>query len=191
MRYVFLSMLLAAGMGVPSLAQAPEELQKRLDEAQRSIVRLRPADFRELPANLVRELERRKCTIPQQADAKLRNNVVRGEFARPGQRDWAILCSVDGYSSILLFWKGSENNPGEIARAEDRNFLQGIGGEKIGFSREISAVGKDFIMKHYRAYGGPTPPPVNHQGIDDAFVGKGSITYYYHEEKWYQLTGSD
>ncbi len=191
MRHAFLFVIPAVCVAVPLFAQAPEELQKRIDEAQRQILRLRPADFKELPRNLIQELERRKCTIPQEAESTPRNNVIRGEFEKPGQIDWAILCSVNGYSSILLFWRGSEDKPGEIARAEDRNFLQGLGGEKIGFSRKISAVGRDFIIRNYRTFGGRKPPPIEHQGIDDAFVGKASTTHYNYKGKWFQLTGAD
>ena len=191
MRAASLSMMLSVSLAAQSLAQARGELEKKFGEAEQHIVQLRPADFKELPNNLVRELERRSCSIPQEAYTKLRSNVIRGELEKRGQTDWAILCSVHGFSSILVFWKGSENNPAEIARAEDRNFLQGMCGDKIGFSRRISAVGKNFIIRHYRAYGGPTPPPIDHQGIDDAFVEKASVTHYYYKEKWYELTGAD
>ncbi len=70
-------------------------------------------------------------------------------------------------------------------------FLQVIGDEKIGFSRRISAVGKQFIMRHYRAYGGPTPPPIDHQGINDMFLDKASVVYFYDRQKWHRLTGAD
>ena len=190
MRTALFSLILAAGLAVRCLAQAPVELQRRFDEAARHIVRLPPADFKELPSNLVRELKRRSCAIPQDY-TKERGNVIRGDFNRPGQTDWAVLCSVNGFSSILVFWKGSEDHPAEMARAEDRMFLQVIGDEKIGFSRRISAVGKHFIMRHYRAYGGPTPPPIDHQGINDMFLDKASVVYFYDRQKWYRLTGAD
>ena len=73
----------------------------------------------------------------------------------------------------------------------DRNFLQGISATEISYSREINAAGKEFIMGHYRAYGGPTPPPIDHQGIDDAFMEKASVTWYFHEGKWMKLSGAD
>jgi hypothetical protein len=177
LNHAILFVILAAGLGVPVLAQAPAELQKRFDEAQRQIVRLPPADFKELPRNLIQELERRKCTIPQEAESKPRHNVIRGEFEKPGQIGWAVLCSVA--------------RPAEIARAEDRKFLQDLGGDVIGFSRKISAVGKPYIMKQHRTFGGRKPPPIDHQGIDDAFVGKASTTHYYYKKKWYRLTGAD
>jgi hypothetical protein len=123
--------------------------------------------------------------------AKKPNNVVRGQFARPGQLDWAVLCSIKGVSTILVFWNGSEKDPAAIALMEDRNFLQGVTATEIGYSRGIGIADRDFIMRHYSAYGGPKPPPIDHQGIDDAFLEKASVTWYFHNGKWLQLTGSD
>jgi hypothetical protein len=74
---------------------------------------------------------------------------------------------------------------------EDRNFLQGISAGNIGFSRGISPAGRDFIMRHYKAYGGPVPPRLDHQGIDDAFLEKASVTYYFYNGNWMKLTGAD
>ncbi len=176
---------------VSASAQIPEELKRQFDEAERRIVRLRPTAFRELPGGVVRELQRRGCTIPQDAFTKKPANVIRGEFAKPGQTDWAALCSIHGASTILVFWNGSAKNPAAIAPMEDRNFLQGITATEIGYSRGIAAAGKDFIMGHYRAYGGPTPPPIDHQGIDDAFLEKASVTWYCYDGKWLKLSGAD
>jgi len=90
-----------------------------------------------------------------------------------------------------VFWKGSERNPAEIGGMEDRIFLQGITADEIGYSRGISAVGNDFIVQHYDAYGGPKPPPIDHQGIDDAFVEKASVVWCFHNGQWLKLTGAD
>src|SRR2546425_9030066 len=190
MRAALFSLILAVGLAVRCLAQAPVELQRKFDEAERRIVRLPPADFKELPSNLVRELERRSCSIPQDY-TKERGNVIRGDFKTPGQTGWAVLCSVNGFSSILVFWKGSEDHPAEMARAEDRTFLQVIGDEEIGFSRRISAVGKHFIMRHYRAYGGPAPPPIDHQSINHMFLYKNSVVFFFHRPKWLCFNRAD
>lgn len=173
-----------------SSAQISEELQQKLDEAERRIVRLAPSSFPGLPENLSKELEHRGCTIPQ-TNSTTPHNVIRGEYDKPRQMDWAVLCSIKDVSSILVFWNASEKNPAELASYEDRNFLQGVGGDEIAFSREITTVGNDFIMRHYEAYGGPKPPPIDHQGIDDAFVGKASGVHYFYNGQWMQLTGAD
>jgi len=69
--------------------------------------------------------------------------------------------------------------------------MQGLGGDRIGYSHGIAAVGREFIMDHYRAYGGPEPPPIDHQAIDDEFLGKASVTWYFHQGKWLRLQGAD
>ena len=176
---------------ISSFGQLPDDLKHQFDEAERRIVRFPPTAFPNLPVNVAGELKRRGCGIPQEAFTKKPHNVINGEFAKPGQMDWAVLCSVNGISRILVFWSGSGKNPSEIALLEDRVFLQSLGGARIGYSRGISPVGRDFIMRHYQAYGGPTPPPIDHQGIDDAFIEKASVTWYFHGGKWWKLTGAD
>jgi len=182
--------IMLAAAFTPAATQIPEDMARQFDEAERRIVRLPPAAFPDLPGTVVRELERRGCTIPQSFSKKA-SNVIQGEFAKPGETDWAVLCSVKGVSTILVFWKGSETNPAAIAPLEDRIFLQGISPDTIAYSREITPVGKDFIRQHYNAYGGPKPPPIDHQGIDDAFLEKASEVWYLHMGKWLKLTGSD
>ena len=167
-----------------------------------------------LAASVVRELQHRGCTIPQEAFTKKPHNVIKGEFQRPGQIDFAVLCSVNQtswltsfwsdrhyVSSILVFWNGSEKNPAEIAPMEDRNYLQGTTATEIGFSRGIAPAGREFIMRHNDpAHAAPNPPPgynrpnlpvIDHQGIDDAFIEKASTTWYFHDGKWSKLMGAD
>ena len=43
----------------------------------------------------------------------------------------------------------------------------------IGYSREITAVNRDFIMDHYRAYGGPEPPAIDPSGGKNPHVPHG------------------
>jgi hypothetical protein len=117
--------------------------------------------------------------------------VIRGEFKERGQRDLAILCSKDRVSSIVIFWGGSEKTITEIKASPDKDWLQGIGDSEIGFSRSITPVGKKFILEHYKWYGGPKPPPITHQGINEAFVGKASVVHYYYQGKWLRLSGAD
>jgi len=158
---------------------------------QLPIVRLSPAAIRSLPANLIKELERRHCTIPQETLGRKPSNVIKGEFAKPGQTDWAALCSVNGVSTILVFWKGSEKNPAAIAATEDHIYIQGFKKDQARYSRGIRTVAKDFILRHHAAYGGPKPPPINHQGIDDMFVGKASVVWYYFDGQWLKVAGGD
>ncbi len=83
-----------------SLAQPSPELQRRPDEAERRILRLPPTAFPALPRSVVRELQRRACTIPQVAGFNKRRNVIQGEFAKPDQKDWAVLCAKAGFVEL-------------------------------------------------------------------------------------------
>ena len=135
-------------------------------------VRLPPAAFPELPKGPVRELQKLGCTIPQVSGVTAPHNVIRGEFRLAGKTDWAVLCSKDGASTVLVFWNGRKRNPGRIGRAEDGDL----------FTRRITAVGRKEIEEHYRAQGGQNPTAINHQGIGDS-----SLIHYYFRGKWLQL----
>ena len=166
--------------------------QDRWEVADASTVRLPPAAFSQLPENVVRYLQGRGCTIPQTYMSADPHNVISGEFARKGQTDWAVLCSRGRESSIMVFWRGSTKSAAEIARAPDSGYLQTITeGGKIGFSRMIEPVGRDYIISHYKAYGGPKPPSVDHQGINDVFAEKASVVRYHHRGRWLELKGAD
>jgi len=162
-----------------------------LARAERRLTRLSPDAFPELPAAVRQDLLRRGCRVPQPAAWPRPVNVIAGAFARPGQTDWAVLCSVKGVSTILVYWNGAAVKPAAIAARPDIHYVEMLPGNRAGFAREINAVGKEAILRHYDAYGGPKPPPVTHQGIDDAFLEKASITWYFHAGKWLQLTGAD
>ena len=171
---------------------APGDLRP-WEEADRAVVRLAPDAFPELPAGLVTDLMRRGCTIPQVPlrEAGKLQNVIRGEFAKPGQTDWAVLCSVKRVSSILVYWNGSATNVSEIEKRKDMDQLQGWGGTRIIYDRHLASVGPAYIREHYQAYGGPQPPPLDHQGIDDQIWGKASVVLYFYQDKWLHLTGAD
>jgi len=178
---------LIVGLG---LAQTPPDLQRAFETAERQIVRLSPSAFPELPKKVLADLKRRGCLIPQVPPAKQPQKRIKGEFAKPGQTDWAILCSVGGVSSILVFWNGSAANPARIAEMKDLSLLQQFG-TGIAYSREIAPVDRAYILQHYQWYGGLKPPPPDHQGIDDEFVEKGSVVLYFYQGKWLRLTGAD
>ena len=172
-----------------SFAQAIS--QEQWETADRQVRRLPPSAFTQLPKNLIGELQRRGCTIPQVPMIEGLHNVIKGEFAKPGQTDWAVLCSIGRVSSILVFWNGSETNVAEVEKAKDFDRLQGWGGDKIVYDWAISSVGKEFIMDRYKGFGGEKPPPIDHQGINDAMVGKASVVLYFYKGKWLRLSGDD
>jgi hypothetical protein len=90
-----------------------------------------------------------------------------------------------------VFRDDAGTSPEEIAAGTDSSYVGGAANGEVFYHREIRAVGNDFIVGHYRAYGGPKPPPVQHQAIDDAFLEKASVVWYWHNGGWLQLQGAD
>lgn len=167
-------------------------LQDRPQFIKSPIRRLPPRTFRQLPTAIVESLEARKCLIPQYPYIKTPHNVIRGSFTGAKLNEWAALCSRKGTSSILVFRADSAKLVAEIAAAKDENYLQDLDGSgSLGYSRVISAVGKDYILEHYKWYGGPEPPPITHQGINDAFAEKASVVWYFYRGKWLEMQGAD
>ncbi len=174
--------------------------QDRWNVADEEIVRLAPAAFEEVPPAIRKALSDQGCSIPQTwgntgpgsipPPYDRPHNVVSGEFMEAGRTQWAALCSRNRSSAIVVIDKNGRIRA-ELASAPDRSYLQGIGGEKIGYSRALSPAGADYILSVYQAYGGPKPPPIDHQGIDDAFLEKASTVHYFHEGMWLRLTGAD
>jgi hypothetical protein len=185
-------------IGLPEIArarqvesQAQRDWQARAEQAIGKIRRLPVTAFPELPPAVAGVLRARNCGVPQPSAGGAPRNVIRGEFFAKGEAGWAVLCSVDNSTALLAFRNGRDTNPDTVATSEDRSYLQELDRDNIGYSREITAAGRDFIMRHYRAYGGPEPPPIDHHGIDDAFLGKASTTWYFYQGKWLQLQGAD
>jgi hypothetical protein len=171
--------------------QEQRDPQARFKEAIGKIRRLPVEAFPELPTAVAAVLRGRSCRVPQPAPQGAPRNVIRGDFFTKGEAGWAVLCSVNNSTALLAFRNDRDTNPDTVATSDDRTYLQELGDNRIGYSRQITAVDRDFILRHYRAYGGPEPPPINHHGIDDAFLEKASITWYYHQGKWLRFQGAD
>jgi len=157
--------------------------------------RFSPREFPGLPVQIADDLESRGCSIPQSYIGPKPHNAIQGRFHRPGQTDCAILCSRNGESSILVYSGCSAGKVEEVGGGwkELLNFETLDHGDLlVGFHRKIVPVGAPFITEHYEFYGcGPKPPPIDHEGINDAYVEKASVVHYWHAGEWLKLPGAD
>jgi hypothetical protein len=151
---------------------------RRADEA---IVRLQPSDFPDLPAELRTALEQRGCTIPQPYNAGgLKKNAISGPFTSAGKTDWAVLCSREKRSAILVFRGGLSNQVDSLAEEPDSQYLQVVAsGQKIGYSRLIAIAPLKVVHQHF--------PRGNHAGIQDVFIEKASVVWYRSRGKWIRV----
>src|SRR5262252_6042430 len=130
MTKILLTVMMMLLIGEPSLSSP-----SRRPSHQGRIIKLSPRKFANLPAPIIRVLEARKFLIPQ-ADFKTKEkiNVISGSFRTAGQKDWAVMCSRNGISSILVFWNGSPASVAEVARMNE-----------TGCWRALEVVGRQYI----------------------------------------------
>ena len=141
--------------------------------ASSDITYIAPNSISDLPPHVISALEKEKCLVPKWSYQF--GGVTKGEFARPGQRDVAVICTRNNHSRILMFWGGPAGGPSEM--------------DSIG--QFISTVDKRYILEHFAAYGGNKPPKITHQAINDHYLEKASIVKYCHQGGWIELTGAD
>lgn len=130
-----------------------------------------------LPINFTESLKKEACVIPTKlikwGDHTLQY-IISGEFAHPGQKDIAVICYIMDKVYLRISWGGKFQCQSKV---------------KI-YGPAIHAVGEQYIVSHFQAYGGPNPPKITHQGIDHGSE-KGSIVHYCHKGKWLELSGAD
>jgi hypothetical protein len=91
-----------------------------------------------------------------------------------------------------VFRGGAPSAVVEIANGPDINSLQTIAGNgTVGYSRAIAVADAKYIREHYASHGGPKPPPLDHEGINDIFIEKGSVVWYWYQGQWLRLQGAD
>jgi hypothetical protein len=174
-----LALLLIAG---PSFGQDWER-------ANVDVRRLEPLMFQQLPPPVLQHLRQRGCTIPQSFAATSPSGVIRGHFTSTRQFDWAVLCSVERTSTILVFRGGSVATVDELARHPDSMFLQAVGPPNaVGFSRAIGVAGPEHIRSAGRGAEARRP---DHDGIEDSFIEKSSTIWYWDGGRWRELPGAD
>ena len=164
--------------GVASLSAQDATRWARADS---SVVRLAPTSFPQLPADIQADLLARGCRIPQTYLSDRPHNVVVGRLTHLESRDWAVLCSVGGISRVLVYRAEAPTSPDSLAPEPDRKYLQGWGGDRVVYSREIALLHADDIRQ---LYGDSLPMPAVRDGINDAFAGKTSKLHYWHDGAW-------
>src|SRR5207253_7491154 len=105
-------------------SEAQRDWLARAEEAIGKIRRVPVKAFPELPRTVAGVLGARNCSVPQPSADGAPHNVIRGEFFAKGDAGWAVLCSVNNSTSLLVFRNGRDTNPDTLTTSEDRVYLQ-------------------------------------------------------------------
>ncbi|HEY1904255.1 MAG TPA: hypothetical protein VGG56_17630 [Terracidiphilus sp.] len=156
------------------------------------------SSFPELPAGIADLLNRRGCTIPQTYEAHRPENVVHASLERAGSSDWAVLCSVQGTVSLLVFFDGAAEVSGQavgapivLASAPETQRLQthdpsGV----LGFNWGIDPASPDQVREAQNGLGHP-PGRLDHDALADSVVEHGIVYHFYAKTGWSLLETPD
>jgi len=153
-------------------------------------IRMLPlSSFPGLPSTIVSGLNEQHCLIPQTFEARRPENVIHGEFEKRGSSDWAMLCSHDGSTKLLVFFSGAFDKPTTLAEWKDTDRMSSEKpSDDLGSAWGINTIPPDG-MAH-------TPSvhrhgPFDHDGIEDDYLEHSSIVHYYRNGNWLALEGNN
>jgi len=119
-------------------------------------IRLLPvAAFPALPQPIAALLNDRHCLIPQTYEARRPENVIRGSFEKQGSDDWAALCSVNGTTTLYVFFQSQTGTPHRAPSAAQHR-LAGCGNRwslRLGLGNRLAP-----SFAHPRRQVRSTPP---------------------------------
>lgn len=170
---------LGLALAISTVFAAAASAQTALSEIQKEwpdFRYLEPKQVRELPAVIKADLEKRGCKIPRFTKWDARHNVIQGQFLKPGQRDWAVLCRNQDKSSILLY-PSSATADVQLVRSEDHDPYRIIH-TATAFVLQKRAI-RDKLTESL--------PQFDHDGIEDGPIKRNAIVLYYRDGEWIEF----
>lgn len=145
------------------------------------------SSFPDLPAAIKEQLDLRGCLIPQTYEAHRPENVVHASLERQGSSDWAVLCSVQGTVSLLVFFDNSFARPAVLASAPETERLQAHDPSGVlGFNWGIDPASPEQIrtaqigLLH-------RPALVDHDALADTLIDHRTVYHFYLKNAWIVL----
>ncbi len=200
-----MSALLLLGLGtVLAAAQAPSSLAKVDSRADAKanpftesgqitangrttsylIHHLPLSSFPDLPAPIADLLTRRGCMIPQTYEAHRPENVIHGALEHAGSADWALLCSVKGVVTLMVFFASAPDRPIVLATAPETQRLQPHGSSRaLGFNWGIDPAPPGEIHDAQTGLD-HRPPAPDHDALADTVVDYRTVYHLYTKGGW-------
>jgi hypothetical protein len=153
------------------------------------------SSFPDLPLPIADALSRRGCLIPQTYEAHHPENVIHASLERPGSSDWAVLCSVQGTVSLLVFFNGEAGQasaqPAVLASAPETSRLQFHGADSVlGFNWGIDSASPQEVQEA-QAGMQHRPSRIDHDALADSVVDHRTVYHFYAARAWTLLDTAD
>lgn len=145
-------------------------------------IRLLPLEsFPQLPSVVTGALREKHCMVPQTYEAHAPENVIRGAFEKKDSKDWAALCSVNGTTTLYVFFASQPGVPVEIRHQQNSEWL---GSEQAGVYGSAWGIAVRHAEQIKKAV-------LDHDGIEDSFVEKSSSIHYFQSGDWKILSSGN
>ena len=147
--------------------------------------------YPQLPAAVKERLTHRGCLIPQTYEAHQPENVIHASLERRGSADWAVLCSVNGTVSLLVFLSNRDGEPSVLASAPETSRLQSHGASNVlGFNWSIDPASPEQV--HDAQLGMRHPPArLDHDALADSAVEHNTIYRFFSKDTWTVIDTQD
>jgi hypothetical protein len=124
-----------------------------------ALPRFAPDRFAALPPSVREAFTAINCRVPQNTLSTGPANVIAGEFAARGQRDWAALCSDGTLTEIRVVWGGPARCEDRFAARQDSDSLVATAPGYYSYGRSITLATRgsldvidDAVVNGPRAY---------------------------------------
>ena len=191
---MFVALVLMAVTGARAqstpVIRGGEVTQLEVAQAVARVPRLAIDRFAALPPTAREAFSQMNCRVPQTTVAASPHNVIAGEFAAPGQRDWAALCSDGSTSEIRVVWGGPAQCLNRVAARQDVDVMRADSPGTFAFGRALAIANVEHLQRSIARNRKPLPEAPSHDGIEDGGE-KGGIVYYCHQGNWVTVPGGN
>ena len=147
------------------------------------IPRFTPDRFAALPPTVREAFAQMNCQVPQTTLTSSPMNVVQGEFAAKGQRDWAALCSNGTLAETRIVWGGEARCEDRVGALQESDaVIVKSPGEGV-YTRVITVATPADIARHVVRLGATLPEMPSHDGLEDSSEGA-RLLYYCRSGRW-------
>ena len=178
-----------AGLQSTPVIRSGEVTQASVAEAVARVTRIPIDRFAALPPTARDAFSRINCQVPQTSATGGPVNVVAGEFAAPGQRDWAALCSDGSTSEMRIVWGGPVRCTDRVGARQDVDAMRAASPGTFAFTRLLAVANIEQLQRSIARNGKPLPEAPAHDGIEDGGE-KGGVVYYCARGAWVTVPGA-
>lgn len=151
----------------PAVIRSGEPTAADVAAAVARIPRFAPDKFAALPPTAREAFTQMNCQVPQTSLTGGSSNVVQGEFAAKGQRDWAALCSNGLTTEIRVVWGGPVRCEDRFAAVQDSDSVTISSASVATYTRSLGVASPEQTARHLTRLRATLPETPAHDALED------------------------